>query len=86
MRLILEEQQKFSSDKCFICFISDCPHYIRWNLITILKYKHIIAPHVLSTSIFTRIVPTNSVCLTLVKIDVLDTYGFVLWNHISSTF
>ena len=28
MRLILEEHQKFSSDKCFICFISDCPHYI----------------------------------------------------------
>ena len=21
----------FSSDKCFICFISDCPHYIWWN-------------------------------------------------------
>ena len=21
----------FSSDKCFICFISDCPHYIQWN-------------------------------------------------------
>ena len=48
------------------------------------KYEHIIAPHVLSTSIFTRIVPTDS--LTLVKIDVLDTYGFVLWNHTSSTF
>ena len=59
----MEEQQKFSSDECFICFISDCPHYIQWNLITILKYKHIIAPHVLSTSIFTRIVPTNSVVL-----------------------
>ena len=21
----------FSSDKCFVCFISDFPHYIRWN-------------------------------------------------------
>ena len=61
----------FSSDKCFICFISDCPHYIRWNLITILKYEHIIAPHVSSTSIFTRIVQTM-LCW--------------FWNHISSTF
>ena len=63
MRLILEEQQKVSSDKCFICFISDCPHYIQRNLITVLKYEHIIAPHVLSTSIFTGIAPTNSVVL-----------------------
>ena len=39
----------------FICFISECPHYIRLNFITIPKYEHIIAPHVLSTSIFTRI-------------------------------
>ena len=95
MRLILEEQQKFSSDKCFICFISDCPHYIRWNLITILKYKHIIAPHVSSTSIFTRIVQTvlcwfqnqhNTVCTILVKIDVLDTCGAMICSYFGIVF
>ena len=47
-----------SSQKCFICFISDCPHYIWWNFIIIPKYEHIIVPHVLSTSIFTRTVQT----------------------------
>ena len=46
----------FSSDKCFICFICNCPHYIWWNSITTAKYEHIIAPHVSSASIFTRIV------------------------------
>ena len=80
----------FSSDKCFICFISDCPHYIRWNLITILKYEHIIAPHVSSTSIFTRIVQTvlcwfwnqhNTVCTILVKIDVLDACGTMICSY-----
>ena len=85
----------FSSDKCFICFISDCPHYIRWNLITILKYEHIIAPHVSSTSIFTRIVQTvlcwfrnqhNTVCTTLVKIDVLDTYGAMICSYFGIIF
>ena len=84
----------FSSDKCFICFISDCPHYIRWNLITILKYEHI-APHVSSTSIFTRIVQTvlcwfrnlhNTVCTTLVKIDVLDTYGAMICSYFGIIF
>ena len=79
----------FSSDKCFICFISDCPHYIRWNLITILKYEHI-APHVSSTSIFTRIVQTvlcwfwnqhNTVCTILVKIDVLDACGTMICSY-----
>ena len=48
----------FSTDKCFTCFISDCPHYIRWKFITIPKYKHIIAAHVSSKSIFTWIVQT----------------------------
>ena len=95
MRLILEEQQKFSSDKYFICFISDCPHYIRWNLITILKYEHIIAPHVSSTSIFTRIVQTvlcsfwnqhNTVCTILVKIDVLDTCGAMICSYFGIAF
>ena len=85
----------FSSDKCFICFISDCPHYIRWNLITILKYKHIIAPHVSSTSIFTRIVQTvlcwfqnqhNTVCTILVKIDVLDTCGAMICSYFGIAF
>ena len=85
----------FSSDKCFICFISDCPHYIRWNLITILKYKHIIAPHVSSTSIFTRIVQTvlcwfqnqhNTVCTILVKIDVLDTCGAMTCSYFGIIF
>ena len=47
-----------SSGKYFICFISDYPHYIWWNFIIIPKYKHIIAPYALSTSIFTRIVQT----------------------------
>ena len=86
MRLILEEQQKFSSDKCFICFISDCPHYIWWKFIIIPKYEHIIAPHVLSTSIFTRIVQKvlcwfrnqhNTVCTILVRINVLNTCGAI---------
>ena len=85
----------FSSDKCFICFISNCPHYIRWNLITILKYEHIIAPHVSSTSIFTRIVQTvlcwfwnqhNTVCTTPVKIDVLDTYGAMIFSYFGIIF
>ena len=85
----------FSSDKCFICFISDCPHYIRWNLITILKYEHIIAPHVSSTSIFTRIVQTvlcsfwnqhNTVCTILVKIDVLDTCGAMICSYFGIAF
>ena len=85
----------FSSDKCFICFISDCPHYIRWNLITILKYEHIIAPHVSSTSIFTRIVQTvlcwfwnqhNTVCTILVKVDVLDTCGAMICSYFGIAF
>ena len=84
----------FSSDKCFICFISDCPHYIRWNLITILKYEHIIAPHVSSTSIFTRIAQTccadlnqhNIVCTILVKIDVLNTCGAMICSYFGIVF
>ena len=85
----------FSSDKCFICFISDCPHYIRWNLITVGKCKHIIAPHVSSTSIFTRIVQTvlcsfwnqhNTVCTILVKIDVLDTCGAMICSYFGIAF
>ena len=85
----------FSSDKFFICFISDCPHYIRWNLITVGKYKHIIASHVSSTSIFTRIVQTvlcwfrnqhNTVCTTLVKIDVLARYGAMLCSYFGIIF
>ena len=47
----------FSSDKYFICFISDCPHYIRRKFITIPKYEYIITD-VSSKSIFTRIVQT----------------------------
>ena len=87
--------QTDSSDKCFICFISDCPHYIQWNLITILKYKHIIAPHVTSTSIFTRIVQTvlcwfrnqhNNVYTILVKIDVLNTYGAMICSYFGIIF
>ena len=77
----------FSSDEFFICFIFDFPHYIRWNLITVGKYKYIIAPHVSGTSIFTRIVQTvlcwfrnqhSTVCTTMVKIDVLATYGAMI--------
>ena len=80
----------FSSDKCFICFISHCPHYIRWNFITVPKYEHVIAPHVLSISIFTRIVQTvlcwfwnqhNTVCTILVKIDVLDACGTMICSY-----
>ena len=67
---------------CFICFISDCPHYIQWNFITILKYEHIIAPHVSSTSIFTRIVQTVLCWFRYIWSNDM----FVLWNHISSTF
>ena len=51
----------FSSDKYFICFISDCSHYIRRNFITIPKYKHI-APPVSSTPIFTRLLQTVLCC------------------------
>ena len=59
----------FSSDKCFICFISDYPYYIWWNIITIPKYERI-APHVLSTS--TKLYrQCCDVLGTLVKIDVL---------------
>ena len=85
----------FSSDKCFICFISDCPHYIRWNFITVPKYQHIIAPYVLSTSIFTRIVQTvlrwfwnqhNTVCTILVKVDVLDTCGAMICSYFGIAF
>ena len=86
----------FSSDKYFICFISDCLHYIRWNVITILKYEHIIAPHVSGTSVFTRIVQTiqnsefqnqpNIVCTTLVKIDILDTYGAMICSYFGIVF
>ena len=61
----------------------------------ILKYEHIIAPHVSSTSIFTRIVQTvlcwfrnqhNTVCATLVKIDVLDTYGALICSYFGIIF
>ena len=85
----------FSSDKCFICFISDCPHYIRWNLITIPKYEHVIAPHVSSTSTFTRIIQTllcwfrnqhNTVCTILLKIDVLDTCGEMICSYFEIVF
>ena len=85
----------FSSDKCFICSISDCPHYIRWNFITVLKYKHIIAPHVLSTSVYTRIVQTvlpwfwnqhSTVCTILVKTDVLDTCGAMTCSYFGIIF
>ena len=88
MRLILEEQQKylqsfinnvtyhpmnpdaddtyqtvnlFSSDKCFIYFISDVPHYIRWN-------QH------------------NTICTTLVKVDILDTCGAMICLYFGITF
>ena len=85
----------FSSDKCFICFISDCPHCIRWNFITIPKYEHIIAPHVSSTSLFTRIVETvlcwyrnqhNTVCTILINIDVLDKWGAMICSYFGIVF
>ena len=78
----------FSSEKCFICFISDCPHYIRWNFIAILKYKHIIAPDVSSTSTFTRIVQT-AMCWfksILVKIDVLNTCAAMICSYFGIVF
>ena len=88
----------FSSGKCFTCFISDCPHYIWWNFIIIPKYEHIIAPYVLSTSFFTRIVQTV-LCLFRNQRNSLYNPGkdrctqymwsndmFVRWNHISATF
>ena len=62
----------FNSGKWFTCFISDCPHYIRWNFIIILKYEHIIAQHVSST--------------ILVKIDVLDTYGAMICSYFGIVF
>ena len=46
----------FSSEKCFIFFISDVPHYIRWN-------QH------------------NTVCTILVKVDVLDTCGAMIFSY-----
>ena len=76
----------FSSDKCFICFISDCSHYIWWNFIIIPKYEHIIAPYVLSTSIFTRIVQTVLCWTILVKIDVLDTCGAMTCSYFGIIF
>ena len=81
----------FSSDKCFICFISDCSHYIRWSFITIPKYEHIIAPHVSSTSFFTRIVQTVlhwfiSICTILVKIDVLNICGAMICLYFGIVF
>ena len=53
-----------SSEKCFICFISDCPHYIWWNFIIIPKYEHIIAPHDFKIS--------TTICTILVRINVLN--------------
>ena len=76
----------FSSGKCFTCFISDCPHYIWWNFIIIPKYEHIIAPYVLSTSIFTRIVQTVLCWTILVKIDVLDTCGAMTCSYFGIIF
>ena len=88
MGLILEEQQKylqsfinnptyhpmnpdanvtyqtvnlFSSDKCFIYFISDVPHYIRWN-------QH------------------STLCILLVKVDVLDTCGAMICSNFEIAF
>ena len=88
----------FSSDKCFICFISDYPHYIWWNFIIIPKYQHIIGPHVLSISIFTRIVQTL-LCWFRNQQNSLYNSGkdrctqymwssdmFVLWNRMFATF
>ena len=83
----------FSSDKCFICFISDCPHYIQWSFSTISKYEHVIALHVSSTYIFTRIVQCcadlnqlNTVCTILVKRDVLDTCGAMICSYFGIVF
>ena len=88
MNLILEEQQKylqsfinnatyhpinsdagvtyqtvnlFSSVKCFIYFISDVPHYIRWN-------QH------------------STLCTLLVKVDVLDTCGAMIFSNFEIAF
>ena len=75
-------------------------NYIQWNFIAILKYEHIIALHVLSTSIFTRIVQTvlcwfrnqnctdSVVCTILVKIDIyiLDTYGAMVCTYFGIAF
>ena len=55
-----------------------------------VKYEHIIAPHVSSTSIFTRIVQNYTelytVCTTLVKIDVLNTYGAMICSYLGNIF
>ena len=74
----------FSSDKCFICFISDYPYYIWWNIITIPKYKHI-APHVLSTSaeLYRQCCDVPG---TMVKIDVLDTCGAMICRYFGIAF
>ena len=74
----------FSSDKCFICFISDYLYYIWWNIITIPKYEHI-ALHVLSTStaLYRQ---CCDVLGTLVKIDVLDTCGAMICLYFGIAF
>ena len=47
--------------KCFIYFISDVLHYIRWN-------RH------------------NTVCATMVKVDILDTCGTMICSYFGITF
>ena len=82
----------FSSNKFFICFISDCPHYIQWNLIiykwkvqtyhcpTCIKYIY------LYQNCTNSVVRILKFCTTLVKIDVLATYGAMICSYFGIIF
>ena len=62
----------FSSDKYFICFISDCPHLMKFVISTscphLMKFRN----------------QHNNVCTILVKIDVLDTCGAMICSNLES--
>ena len=64
----------FSSDKCFICFISDCPHLMKFVISTscphLMKFRN----------------QHNNVCTILVKIDVLDTCGAMICSNFGIVF
>ena len=64
----------FSFDKCFICFISDCPHLMKFVISTscphLMKFRN----------------QHNNVCTILVKIDVVDTCGAMIRSNFGIVF
>ena len=64
----------FSSDKYFICFISDCPHLMKFVISTpcphLMKFRN----------------QHKNVCTILVKIDVLNTCGAMICSYFGIVF